>query len=84
MAKTKKNRQGLTMHRHNTQTVGRLGGGQQIYGVPWYSLYYGIGFGGYGGYDGQGYGNGETDEQASTSTGGNVGAVGGDGSMGTV
>ncbi len=83
MAKTKKNRQGLTMHRHNTNTVGRLGGGQQISGVPWYSLYYGIGFGGYGGYNGQGYGSGETSEKPSDGTG-DTGVVTGDGPMGTM
>lgn len=84
MAKTKKNRQGLTLHRHKTNTVGRLGGGQQILGVPWYSLNYGIMFGGWGGYDGQGYGNSSDGGKDSDGSAGETGTASGDGAAGTV
>lgn len=57
MAKKRKKRehQGFNVPRTNYSRVGRSG--QSVSGVPWYSLYYGIGFGGWGGIYGTGYGN---------------------------
>jgi hypothetical protein len=65
MTKHKKHHhQKFDIKRHPINTVGRLGGGQSISGIPWYSLYYGVGFGGYGGYYGNGYGEqGESSSQ---------------------
>lgn len=57
MAKSKKKQStqifDVPPQRHDL--VGR--GGNQVTGVPWYSLYFGIGFGGYNGIYGTGYGN---------------------------
>lgn len=41
---------------NNYRRIGRAG--NVVSGVPWYSLYYGIGFGGWGGMYGSGYGTG--------------------------
>lgn len=53
--KKKQTVQSFPIPKSNYRTVGRAG--NSVSGVPWYSLYYGIGFGGWGGIYGTGYGS---------------------------
>ena len=63
MAKKKKHHQSFPVKRHDVNTVGRLGGGQYVSGLPWWQYYYGVGFGGWGGYTGNDHENSESPSQ---------------------
>jgi hypothetical protein len=93
MAKKKKriSHQDFPIPPQRYNSVGRSG--HSISGVPWYALYYVIGFGGYGGYYGTGYGNddspnetaqngfGQETGNGSDSSGNDSGDGGGGGAM---
>lgn len=49
MAKHKRH-QAFHLKHHDYSTVGRLGGGQFINGMPWYLMPWGVGYGGSTGY----------------------------------
>jgi hypothetical protein len=76
MAKEKKQ---FTVGNHNHHgTVGRLGGGYAVGGIPWFQLYYG-GYGYYGGhFGGMGTGNNNSSGQESGDGTGDVSGSGGD------
>lgn len=64
-------------HKHH-RTVGRLGGGYVVGGIPWSQLYYGS-YGYYGGYyGGVGPGNNNNSGQESGNGTGDVSGSGGD------
>lgn len=90
----KREYQDFKIPRNDYGRVGRAGG--TVSGVPWYSLYYGIGFGGWNGIYGTGYGNGTAKNETAQNnygqetsgdgtTGSDTGAGAGEGSgMGTM
>lgn len=89
MAKRKKHHQEFPIKHHDYSTVGRLGGGQFINGMPWYLMTWGIGYGGSTGY-GNDHSANETAQNGFGQDGGNdstgdsgagAGDGGGSGSM---
>ena len=91
MAKRKKHHQEFPIKHHDYSTVGRLGGGQFLNGMPWYLMPWGVGYGGSTGYgndqsanetaqNGFGQGGG-SDSSGESGAGATAGDGGGSGSM---